>query len=346
MAIIPKIGGSSRGGLISGAASSLAGTVKQQISGVASREAAGAKPSNILGQISRVADLRTGGLVSAASSIFGAAGTADPLTGQVSSNPDQALNVSGLSQWGALSKHLFATLYPCDAKGVEKTGSNGASFAIAAPATDVQFESTLNWQSPFENSGPESKAPTIMAMIQTGQIATVANALQAVLPDGAAGDLARGIAGKTESWAKALEGRTGITKLNSRQVFSGMPPIRVTLVLHLRAVTDPELEVLQPYQQLLQWAWPQKLAENGVVSEMLTSGEGAIRAMFPSIAPQMVGFKFGNERYRPMVIESIANPLDGPKDSQGRPIYRSVQVTLATLTALDTNDVADIFSRS
>ena len=348
MAIIPKIGGNNRGGL-SGAASAIAGKTSQQISGAVSREATGLKPSNIIGQVTRTIDLRTGGLASAVSSVLGSPkSVADPI-GQIKSNPNQAINVSGLSQWGALSKHLFATLYPCDAKGVEKTSSTGASSAISAPATDVQFESTLNWQSPFESSGPESKAPTIMALIQTGQVATLANALQLALegsPVNIGTDFLKNLASKAESAAKALEGRTGITKLNSRQVFSGMPPIRITMVLHFRAVSDPDIEVIQPYQQLLEWAWPQKLAEAGVVSEILTSGDGVIRAMFPSIAPQMVGFQFGNERFRPMVIESVGNQLDGPKDSQGRPIYRSVQITLATLTALDANDVASIFSRS
>jgi hypothetical protein len=60
----------------------------------------------------------------------------------------------------------------------------------------------------------------------------------------------------------------------------------------------------------------------------------------------MVGFKYGNNRYMPMVVESVGNPLDGPMDRGGRPIYRSVALVLATLTALDTNDVPKIFSRS
>ena len=39
------------------------------------------------------------------------------------------------------------------------------------------------------------------------------------------GKLGGDVAKRTATWAKELEGRTGITKLNSRQVFSGMPPI-------------------------------------------------------------------------------------------------------------------------
>lgn len=349
MSIIPKLGGKG-GGLIRGAASTLVGNVGQQIRGVVSREAIGVKPSNILGTIQSTIDNKTGGLLSQAKSLIGitkgSVGAVDQLSSVLGGVSGKSVNTTGMSQWGGLSEHLFAVIFPCDATGVEAVDTQGISQAIAAPATDVQMESTLNWQSPFEQAGPESKAPTIMAALQTGQVSTVANALQSQLPAGPAGDFARDLATKTEDFAKSLEGRTGITKLNSRQVFSGMPPVRITLVLHLRAVTDPETEVVAPYQKLLQWAWPQKLAPNGVVSEIITNGGNFIHAMFPSEAPQMIGFRYGNNRYAPMVIESVSNPLDGPMDSSGRPIYRSVQLTLATLTALDKNDVAPIFSRS
>lgn len=349
MAIIPKPG-EPGGGLIRGAASALAGGIGEQVRGVVSRETVGLRPSNIAGTIQRTVDLNTGGLLSSAKNLFGmvkgSAGAPAAISSVITGSTGQMINTTGLSQWGGLSEFLFAIIFPCDAKGVETLDEKGLTLGIAAPATEVMFDSTLNWQSAFEQAGPETKAPTIMALLQTGQIAAVANALQSQLPDGPAGDLARDMAKKTENWAKSLEGRTGITKLNSRQVFSGMPPVRITLILHLRAVTDPEAEVVAPYEKLLGWSWPQKLAPNGVVSEIITNGGNFIHAMFPSEAPQMVGFRYGNNRYSPMVVESISNPLDGPMDSKGRPIYRSVQLTLATLTALDKNDVASIFSRS
>lgn len=350
MSIIPKIGGGNVGGLIRGAASSAAGKIGSQIKGAVARETGALRPGNVLNTVQRTIDLKTGGMLSGVKDLFGlakgAAGSTEMIAGSAQSNPNQALNVTGLPQWGALSEHLFAVLFPCDDKGVELTSTDGLSEAIYGPATDVQFDSTLNWQSPFESSGPESKAPTIMAMLQTGQLATVAHALQAVLPEGVTGDFTRDLAGKAEKWARDLQGRTGITKLNSRQVFSGMPPIRITLQLHLRAVMDAEAEVVKPYQQLLEWSWPQELAANGILSEVLTGDGSFLDAMFPSRAPQMVGFRYGNNRYGPMVIESVANPLDGPMDSNGNPIYRSVQLTIATLTALDRRDVAGIFSRS
>lgn len=347
MSIIPKIGGGNVGGLVKGAASSAAGNIGQQIKGVVNREASALSVGKITSTIGRAVDLKTGGLLTGAKELFGVAkGVTGSSIGSVVGSRNQALNSTGLPQWGSLSEHLFAVFYPCDDTGAEQTGTDGLSQSIFGPATDVQFDSTLNWQSPFENSGPESKAPTIMAMLQTGQLAYVAHALQEVIPDGAVGDFTRDLAGKAEQWARDLRGRTGITKLNSRQVFSGMPPVRITMQFHLRAVSDPIAEVVQPYEKLLEWAWPQELAANGIVSEVLTSNGSVIDAMFPSKAPQMIGWRFGNNRYGPMVIESVGNPLDGPMDKDGNPISRVVQITIATLTALDRRDVAGLFSRS
>lgn len=244
-----------------------------------------------------------------------------------------------LPQWGGLNPNLIGNLYACDSKGVQ-VGEE----TVAGPITDGNFEATLNWQSPFENTGPESKAPALMALLQTGQIAVIANALQAVIPeDSALGRFAGGLAEDTQRWAKDLEGRTGITKLNSRQVFAGMPPIRVTVTMHFRALDDPLTQVEAPYRRILEWALPRHLAENGVLAEVIAGKDGFIKSLFPSIAPYMVGLRYGRQRYSPMVIEAVGNPIDGPITDSGIPIYRAVNLTLATLTALDRTDVAKMF---
>lgn len=250
------------------------------------------------------------------------------------------------SEWGGLSEHLIARIYACDADGIALSSE---PLGVSGPATDVNFETTQNWQSPFESTGPESKAPALMAMLQTGSLVPVINAIQAVNPiksdsiNGVLNDAAK----KAKQIAKDLEGRTGITKLNSRQVFAGMPPIKVTLTMHFRAMYDAMAEVVEPYQRLLEFSMPQGLAADGVLTEVIASTgseqSSLLKAMFPSMAPLMVGFVYGNNRYPAMVVESISNPLDGPMDKEGRPIYRAVQITLATLTALDRADIKKLF---
>lgn len=301
--------------------------------------------------VARSADLATGGVVTRAQEILGVKsgpeyGAVGRVSGKVGGLASSVLRPSeGLSQWGNLSSKLIARMYALGSEGTE----DFADGMVRGPITEVVFDSSFNWLSPFESTGPESKAPALMAMIQTGQIGQIANVLQASglgsVPG--VGEYLKSSAEKTKSFSDDLKGRTGITKLNSRQVFSGMPPIKITMVLHLRAMTDPQTQVMDPYQKLLEWAMPKELAEDGVIAELIRNGSNEfIKSMFPSRAPTMIGFNYANNRYSPMVIEAISNPLDGPMSPEGLPIYRAVQITLATLTALDRNDVAGIFSRS
>lgn len=314
----------------------------------------------VLGEIQEAAHQATGSLISQAKAALeissgSASGVQSAGTGVTSGvvsgavgGMDETYSSSDTAQWGHLSPYLIARIYPCNADGVEQFTEAGVSLGIKGPITEAAFDASLNWQSPFEQMGSESSVPTLAAVLQTGRVATVANALQSRIPDDYKGSaLEEAIIGNAKAWSKDLEGLSGMTKLNSRQVFSGMPPIRVMFQFHLRAVSSAQAEVMQPFQRLLGWAFPQELAKDGVIEEIIRPNDkGFIRSMFPSRAPQMVGFIYGNNRYAPMVIEQIGHPLDGPMDKDGLPIYRAVQLTLATLTALDKNDVATIFRSS
>jgi hypothetical protein len=57
----------------------------------------------------------------------------------------------------------------------------------------------------------------------------------------------------------------------------------------------------------------------------------------------MIGFTYGGQTFKPMVIESLSNPLDSPRYRDGRSVYLPIQLTLATLTALDRSDVKNLF---
>lgn len=298
-------------------------------------------------------------IIGAASSEGGVIGTVAGIVGALVG--DTAANAT----WGKLNPKLIASFFSCDSSGA----FNASEAFVNAPITEASIDFTYNWQSPFENTGPESKAPALMAMLQSGQFASVINALQTVLPDAflqAGGGMLDEAANKARSVASSLEGRTGITRLNSRQVFSGMPPIKISLTLHLRALKDPEREIYALYQRLLRWSLPQQLAADGTLSSIIRqggslgseaassgtvqalkqSGDATVKALFPSLAPMMVGMTYGGQVFKPMVIETISNPLDGPRYRDGKYTYLPVQITLSTLTALDRSDVAKMFLNS
>lgn len=265
--------------------------------------------------------------------------TAPPLVvtrGQQSANPLSELK----SLWDGLNENLIARLFEVDHRGV----AMGGPTVLAALTEDTQLELSMNWQSPFEGAGPESKAPALMAMIQSGAVQPLLERTAEMVGKvpgvgGAGAEKLRG----TQLTAEGLRGRTGMTKLNSTQVFSGMPPLKIQATLLLRAWRDPGLEVEKPLDQLMQWALPRKLAPEGT---MLTAAmdyamgktESLLDAAFPSLAPTLVGLKYKGRVYAPLVIESVSVPLGAPIDKLGRFVSITVPVTFSTLTAWDGAD--------
>ena len=245
-------------------------------------------------------------------------------------------------QWAGLNRNLIARIAEVDSRAVEIAGQA----SVFGPITEASFDTTLSWQSPFENTGPEAKLPSMLALIQTGQLGVIVNALQA---RGFVSE-ENSLANSVKTAARDLEGRTAVTRLNSRQVMAGVAPTKIALTMHFRAWANPAEEVERPYRRLLEMALPKRLAEDGFLAETIKTspadGAGLLSAMFPSEAPAFVGFWYGGERYAPYVIEHVSNPIDGPRDSEGLPIYRAVTLELSSLTAIDRTDVPRIFERT
>jgi len=255
------------------------------------------------------------------------------------------------SEWSGLSPHLLAKFYE-----VTQQESNGpwlassSGITVVAALTESNLEATLNWQSPFENSGPESSMPALMAMLQSGAIQPVLDSFinaagVAAENVGVAGskELAARVSKDVTASARELEGRTGITRLNSMQVFSGMPPIKFQVSALFRAWKDPASEVEAPVNQLIQWALPAKLSELGpILSRAADYVAGKSVSMTdvlaPSKAPSKIAMTYKGKTYAPLVIESIGQPINSPVDSSGRFVELLVPMTLCTLTALDRAD--------
>lgn len=239
------------------------------------------------------------------------------------------------SDWGGLSPHLIARFFKVqrsldsDKKTVlwERVPD---SIEVHTPLSDAVAETTLNWQSPFENVGPDQKFSSLSAMLQTGGFTALLQQLQSQFPGLGALDTA-------VQQTQTLEGRSNLTKLNSTQVFNGMPPIKINVTAHFRAYKDARKEVRDPMNQLMAWALPQKLAPDGLAAATLRGDP----AFFQSQVPQILGMKYGDMLFSPIVIESIPYPLSGQRDSNGVLTQASLSLQLATLTALDKADWAN-----
>ena len=247
------------------------------------------------------------------------------------------------SQWLGLSEHLIAKIYPVDNKGLR---AGQEQIEVHAPVTaGGNMEAILNWQSPFEQSSPDSKAPALIAMLQSGALLPGMNDFYSFFGRKSKSGSGNADVGAIEHNIKKFEGRTGITKLNSTQIFTGMPPIKINVSLVFRAFSDPKREVAAPLQQLWAWALPQKLSGDSLVGRAAGGGDGvdgAINSMFPSVAPQLIGFQYKQRILAPMVIETIGEPIDAPIDQDGYYTEITIPLTLATLTALDRDDLKKI----
>lgn len=332
---------SATGSAINGARSTL-GDAGKSLAGFASDVGV---PSSVISGAQQVASDVTDSL---GSEIIGAVTQSGPLGGLLGGLFGSLVNgQSAKVTWGNLNPKLIAQLFACDKKRIQVPTEPSY---VLGPISEATLELTQNWQSPFEGAGPESKAPMLAAMLQSGQFGTVLNAISDVLPSEMTGG---SVSEQAQQTLNELENRTGITRLNSRQVFTGMLPMRINMTLHLRAVRDSEKELMTQYKRLLSWTLPQQLYADGVLAGVIRqAGEARtlddaaklITALFPSIAPLMVAMNYGGQAFPPMVIETVGHPLDAPRDATGRYVYLPVQVQLATLTALDRTDIAKMFT--
>ena len=243
------------------------------------------------------------------------------------------------SLWDGLSEHLIASFFVVEPEGDAWSGSwrrsQSETVEVRAPLSEANLEITLGWEDPFAASGAGAKAPTLMAMLQSGALQPVIDAVQ-----GEKGGMLTE-SGLSDQISKYY-GRTSITKLNSMQIFNAMQPIKINCTAVFRAWRDPVSEVEEPIDQLLYWAFPQELSKDGsIFARMIQTARGNMgttEALMPSVAPLAIGMKYKNRTYAPLVIENISLPLSSPVNSKGHFIEQQVQLSLSSLSAIDRTD--------
>lgn len=243
------------------------------------------------------------------------------------------------SDWTGLSPHLIASFYPVERRTSADNKSSyftrvPGTFEVRAPISDGQMEATMNWHSPFENNGADQQFSAISAMFQSGAAASLMLLVKDFVDKAGIATLSAA-AQRAVDTAKGLEGRTSMTKLSSTQTFNGMAPAKLTLTAHFRALRNPSTEVEEPLNQLMRWALPQELAQDGPIVELLRAGDPS---MYPSRTPRWIGMSYANMQMLPLVIESVPYPLTGPRDKNGRMLSAQVALQLSTLAAIDAND--------
>jgi hypothetical protein len=240
------------------------------------------------------------------------------------------------SKWSGLSPALFASLQPVDFNGAVTGG-----VIVRAPYTEGQIESSANWSSPHENAGVDSARPALAAGAQSGSLLDLAKAMKGKTEGFQA---VNGVFASAITGLESAQGRTGMTKINSRQIYTGSAPVKIPLTLKFRAFSDAASEVERPIEQLFEWHLAQKIAGGTALSALLSdnANKGLIENLLPSIIPQILrlelGASNGSRSFSPVVIESISHPLKVPRSKDGEMLNVEVQINVATLVAMDKTD--------
>jgi hypothetical protein len=234
------------------------------------------------------------------------------------------MDISLTSEWGQLNPALLASIFEVDRQGkrVDEKGENKGPFiTVSGPLSEINLDVTQNWQSPFENIA-QSNLPTLQQMVQSGAASDLAKIF-----DNATGRT------NTDKLVSSATGKSSITQLNSTQVWSGSPPIKISCTIVFRAWANPINEVENPVNQLMRWALPKYLEPDGLITGVIKNGTDA--SLLPSTVPAILSFKYKNKTYSPMVIESIGIPLSSPIDGNGNFVELSVPITLNGLYSID-----------
>lgn len=234
-----------------------------------------------------------------------------------------------------LSEYLHGGVYLCGKDGGFVEGDDIEFYTLEADMTlDSQYSS------PFENSNPEQRLPTLLATMQSGDwVGTVGAIIKGVNAKAGTNFSTDGL-----DVLNSFEGKSNFTKVNSTQIFVAAQPVKLNVTAYFQAWSDALVDVENKLKILSSFALPQQLAEKSIIGN-LADGNG-LDSLFPSTAPPFVGVRIANKTYAPMVLESLSQPLITQLDSNGNRISVEVQMTFSSRQAWDANNIKNLFEKT
>ncbi|ENV36881.1 hypothetical protein F959_01688 [Acinetobacter venetianus RAG-1 = CIP 110063] len=276
----------------------------------------------------------------------------DKLAGAQVANAEQTIQPVDYSAdpfWGYVSKHKFAEFSLCTMERNPDTNEPYFSYDTSQPTIrafltdgDINFES--QWQTPFENSNPELKMPMMMAALQTGQAVAsggvVGTAFGGLLGDTAAGLLTKAFKPIAE-FAKSVEGKTNLNKVNTTQVFLSTASVHLNLSVFFIALKDARAEVENKLMHLQSWSLPAQLSQGTVLTDLVDQG---VDGLFSGLIPPYITVTTHGKTYIPFILQSVSAPIVAPIDKEGNRLSLTVNLSLISRTAWDAQDVRNLYA--
>ncbi len=239
------------------------------------------------------------------------------------------------ADWGFINPMFMGRIALCDKKGDSINGSP----IVTGVTIDADMTLESQYNSPFENSNPESRLPTLMGMLQSGDwVNTVDKVLGNI---GIGGGDGIGLAEETKAKLNQLEGRSNFTKVNSTQIYVSSSPVRFNITIFFEAWANALREVEHQIATLQQWSLPVKLSEDSLLGNM--ADNASLTSLFPSEVPPFVSFSYAKKRYVPLLLESVAAPLVTPLDQYGNRLILETTLTLVSRTAWDKANISKLY---
>lgn len=238
-----------------------------------------------------------------------------------------------VNQQKGLNEKLLFRVRLCDVKGDPIEGSTEQVVCVALSG-DKSIES--QYSTPFENSNPEHRLPTLMGLLQSGEGVGMVDSVRSAIPwVGALSDEQR-------NKLSTLTGKSNLTKVNSVQVFASTASIHLPMTLLFETWADAKKEVEDQISLLEQWALPEELSDKSIIANL--ASDFSLDSIFPSLVPPYVAVYYGGKRYAPMLIQSVSAPIVAPMDKDANRLILQVPVTFISRTAWDKQDIKNLYS--
>ena len=272
---------------------------------------------------------------------------ANDINGVQAANADKTtlpVDYSADPFWGYVSKHKFAEFNLCTMERDAETKEPIFSYDMSQPTIrafltdgDISFES--QWQTPFENSNPELKMPMLMAGLQTGQTVASVGAVGGAVLGEISSTLVSALQPVAE-FAKSVEGKTNLNKVNTTQVFLSTASVHLNLSVFFIALKDARAEVENKLMYLQSWSLPAQLSQGTVLTDLADQG---IDGLFSGLIPPYITVTTHGKTYMPFILQSVSAPIVAPIDKDGNRLSLTVNLSLISRAAWDAKDVRNLY---
>ncbi|MCU4395783.1 hypothetical protein [Acinetobacter junii] len=272
---------------------------------------------------------------------------ANDINGVQAANADKTtlpVDYSADPFWGYVSKHKFAEFNLCTMERDAETKEPVFSYDMSQPTIrafltdgDISFES--QWQTPFENSNPELKMPMLMAGLQTGQTVASVGAVGGAVLGEISSTLVSALQPVAE-FAKSVEGKTNLNKVNTTQVFLSTASVHLNLSVFFIALKDARAEVENKLMYLQSWSLPAQLSQGTVLTDLADQG---IDGLFSGLIPPYITVTTHGKTYMPFILQSVSAPIVAPIDKEGNRLSLTVNLSLISRAAWDAKDVRNLY---